>query len=64
MIGKPDVYILTGESGKKAYEHICNAHSSKTLQYTDKERKEFNVEFSKIIPEIIKNWDKVLKPAE
>lgn len=64
MVGKPDVYILTGENGKKAYEHICNARPAKTPQYTEEERKEFNVEFSKFIPEIIENWDKVLEPAK
>ena len=42
MVGKPDVYILTGENGKKAYEHICNARPAKTPQYTEEERKEFS----------------------
>ena len=64
MVGKPDFYILTGESGKKAYEHICNAHPLETPQYTDEERKEFNIEFSKLIPEIVKNWNHLLETAK
>lgn len=64
MIEKPDVYILTGESGKKAYEHICNAQPLENPQYSDDEREEFNIEFSKLIPEIIENWNKLLEPVK
>ncbi|MDY5122433.1 MAG: hypothetical protein SPE59_01350 [Treponema sp.] len=59
MVGKPDVYILTGENGKKAYDHICNAQPLEHPQYSDDERAEFNIKFSKLIPEIIENWNKL-----
>ena len=64
MVGKPDVYILTGESGNKAYDHICSAQPLKNPQYTEEERAEFNNEFSKLIPDIIENWNKLLEPVE
>lgn len=59
MVGKPDVFILHGTSGKKAYERICNAKPLKKPQYSSKEREEFNSKFSKLIPEIVANWNTV-----
>ena len=41
MIGKPDVFILSGKSGKEAYNRICNAMPLST----------------KCIPDIINNWN-------
>lgn len=64
MVGKPDVFILTGENGEKAYNHICNAKPLEAPQYSDDERKEFNIEFSKLVPEIIENWNKLLEPVQ
>ena len=55
---------MTGENGKKAYDHICNAQPLETPQYSDDERAEFNIEFSKLIPEIIENWSKLLEPVK
>ena len=52
------------ENGKKAYDHICNAQPLENPQYSDDERAKFNIEFSKLIPEIIENWNKLLKPVK
>ena len=57
MVGKPDVFILSGNSGKLAYEKICNAKPLLTPQSTKTERDDFNRTFSKRIPDIIKNWN-------
>ena len=56
MVGKPDVFILTGDSGKKAYNKICNAKPLNTPQYSPREREDFNSRFAAYLPEIIKNW--------
>ncbi|MBO4630276.1 MAG: hypothetical protein J5687_10035 [Treponema sp.] len=57
MVGKPDVYILTGKSGQMAYEKICNAKPLKTPQYSKSVRDDFNTRFAAYLPEIKKNWD-------
>ncbi len=57
MIGKPDVYILSGKSGEKAYNKICNAKPLSKPQYTTNERQSFNNAFGKLIPEIVTNWN-------
>lgn len=57
MVGKPDIFILSGNSGKLAYEKICSAKPLLAPQYTKTERDDFNRTFSKRIPDIIKNWN-------
>lgn len=57
MIGKLDVFILSGKSGKEAYNRICNAKPLSTPQYSKKERDTFNKNFLKCIPDIINNWN-------
>ena len=59
MVGKPDVFILTGDNGRLAYEKICNAKPLKSPQYTKSERDDFNSRFAAYIPEIKKNWNKL-----
>ena len=57
MVGKPDIFILSGNSGKIAYDKICSAKPLSTPQYTKTERDNFNKTFSKRIPDIIKTWN-------
>ncbi len=57
MLGKPDVFILSGKSGKETYNRICNAKPLSSPQYSKKERNIFNKNFSKCIPDIINNWN-------
>lgn len=57
MVGKPDVYILSGKSGKEAFNKICNAKPLAAPQYSKKERDTFNKDFLKWIPDIISNWN-------
>ena len=58
MVGKPDVFILTGDSGKRAYNKRCNAKPLKSPQYSIRERDEFNSRFAAYLPEIINSWNK------
>lgn len=58
MINKPDMFVLTGKSGKTVMNKIHNAKPCSASQYTKKERDTFEAKFSKYIPAIIENWNK------
>lgn len=58
MINKPDFFLLTGKSGRLVIDKIHSARPSSAFQYTKKEKKAFENQFSKYIPDIIDNWNK------
>lgn len=54
MLGKPDLFILSGAVGKKVYDHICNAKPPKEPLYTKEEARKFEESLLPHLDEIAK----------
>lgn len=54
MNGKPELYVLSGKSGQKAYEHICNAKPLSKPLYSKEKSEKFESILAPHVAEIIK----------
>lgn len=54
MNGKPDLFVLSGKGGQKAYEHICNAKPLEKPLYTKADANKFESVLAPYIPDLIR----------